>query len=227
MYKFLKNSQLKKRVRQSEQGFSVMELLISTGITVGIITMSLQLLNQSQNLFQKQSGRMTAQSRARKVINLITADVRATGLLPNLDPGGNVVPGLAGAYKDRIQMVGDRNSDGAVNEVTATSSNDNITYYLNARKLYRVAPNDTEFQTAVMAENVSKLEFRYYGRSDGELANYELTPPVGGTLDFNNRYKVKQIDMIVTVDIIEGKTINGSVTLSSPITLRSRLLDGH
>ena len=227
MYKILKNSQWKKRVRQSEQGFSVMELVISTGITVGIITMSLQLLNQSQNLFQKQSGRMTAQSRARKAINLITADVRATGLLPNLDPGGNLVPGLAGAFKDRIQMVGDRNSDGRVDATNTTSGNDNITYYLNARKLYRVAPNDTEFQTAVMAENVSKLEFRYYGRLKGELTNYELAPPVGGTLSFTDRSKVKQIELIVTVDIIEGKTINGSVTLSSPIALRSRVLDGH
>lgn len=210
-----------RRPRHNEQGFSVMELLISTGITVGIITMSLQLLNQSQNLFQKQSGRMTAQSRARKAINLITADVRATGLLPSVDPGG-VIPGLAEAYKDRIQMLGDRNSDGSVTGTSASNSNDNITYYLNSRKLYRVAPNDTEFQTAVMAENISKLEFRYYGITDNELE-----PPLGGTLSFNNRFLVKRIDVIVTVDIIEGKTINGSVTLSSPIALRSRTMDGH
>ena len=210
-----------RRPRHNEQGFSVMELLISTGITVGIITMSLQLLNQSQKLFQKQNGRINAQSRARKAINLITADVRATGLTP-ISVTAGVIPGLAEAYSNRIRMYGDRQGDGTFGSNVATNGNDDISYYVASRRLYRVAPNDTEFGTAVMASNISLLSFRYYN-----AAGVEFVPAAGSSLTQTERFQVARIDIVVTVDIIEGSKINGSITLESPIALRPRIMDGY
>ncbi len=226
MYKILKISRWKKSdqqpvLRRVEQGFSLMELLISTSITVGIIAMSLQLLNQSQKLFQKQSGRMNAQSRARKAINLITSDVRATGLTP-ISVTAGVIPGLAEAYSDRIRMYGDRQGDGTFGSNIATNGNDDITYYVASRRLYRVAPNDTEFGTAVMASNISLLSFRYYNAAGGEFV-----PAAGSSLTQTERFQVARIDIVVTVDIIEGSTVNGSITLESPIALRPRIMDGY
>ncbi len=225
MYKIIKNSRWRKPVRRnackSEQGFSVLELLISTGITIGIIGMSLQLLNQSQKLFQKQSGRMTAQSRARKVINLITTDVRATGLTP-ISVTAGVIPGLDEAFSNKIRMYGDRQGDGTFGSSIATNGNDDISYYVTSRKLYRVAPNDAEFGTAVMAENVALLTFRYY-----DATGNEFVPASGLSLTQSQRFQVARIDVIVTVDIIEGNTINGSITLESPIALRPRIMDGY
>jgi Tfp pilus assembly protein PilW len=225
MYKILKISPWKKpdqrRSRQREQGFSLLELLISTSITVGIIGMSLQLLNQSQKLFQKQSGRISAQSRARKAINLITSDVRATGLTP-ISVTAGVIPGLAEAYSNRIRMYGDRQGDGTFESGNATNGNDDISYYVTSRKLYRVAPNDTQFGTAVMADNISLLSFRYY-----DAAGNEFVPAAATSLTQSQRFQVARIDMIVTVDIIEGSTITGSVTLESPIALRPRIMDGY
>lgn len=226
MYKILKISRWKKSdqqpvLRRVEQGFSLMELLISTSITVGIIAMSLQLLNQSQKLFQKQSGRMNAQSRARKAINLITADVRATGLTP-ISVTAGVIPGLAEAYSNRIRMYGDRQGDGTFGSTIVTNGNDDISYYVTSRRLYRVAPNDTEFGTAVMANNISLLSFRYYN-----AAGVEFVPAAGSSLTQTERFQVARIDIVVTVDIIEGSKINGSITLESPIALRPRIMDGY
>ena len=233
MYKILKISRLKKpkqlRVRHIEQGFSLMELLISTSITVAIIGMSLQLLNQSQTLFQKQSGRISAQSRARKAINLITSDVRATGLMP-VGVSIGLVSGVAEGCSNRIRMLGDRKGDGSINNNgSGNNSNDDITYSVADRKLRRYAPNDPEFGDAVMAENISKLEFKFYDKSSNLLPfDDTLTnPTIGPQLSVANRKIVARIDVIITMDIIEGKTITGSVTLESPIALRQRVMDGY
>ncbi len=208
--------------RKVDQGFSLLELLISTSITVVILLMGMQLLDQSQKLFQSQSARMKAQSRARKAVNLITSDVRATGLTP-ISVSTGVVPGLAEAYTNRIRMVGDRKGDGSYSSTGGTDANDDITYYVSdTKKLYRVAPNDPEFGTAVMALNVSNLNFRYYN-----AAGTELVPATGSSLTQTERFQVTRIDLSATVDIVEGGKTFGSVSVASPIALRPRIMDGY
>ena len=57
--------------RAGEQGFSMLELLVSLGITLTVMSLSMSLLFQGQRMFRSERTTQSAQALARKAINLI------------------------------------------------------------------------------------------------------------------------------------------------------------
>lgn len=214
----------KQRPRQkAEVGFSLLEFLISTSITLVVTGLGLSLLSQGQTMFSSQGAALKSQSQARKTLNLMTSDLRATGCSPVTITAGNT-PGLLSATTNSIRIIGDRKGNGTTNAVSADDANDDVTYSQVNSYITRSAPNDPDYQNtaATLTDQVKSLSFRYFDRE-----GTELTPPTGGSLNADQRAQVVRVLVTLTIDIVESGKSTRTLTMESPITLRNRILDGY
>ena len=76
-----------------EAGFSLLEVLVATAITVGVGAATFQLFHQNERIFRDQSLRLEMQQGARLIASQIADDVRMTGQgIPTL-LGDTILPG--------------------------------------------------------------------------------------------------------------------------------------
>jgi Tfp pilus assembly protein PilW len=217
-------AELKSRKRRgagNEGGFSLVEFLIGSTITLSAVALSFTLLDQGQTAITAQRAKTTAQTRARKVLNLMTADIRVMGCTPTPITAGTT-PGLLSATANSIRIVSDRTGNGTTNAVSEDDANDDVTYTFTNKTVLRSAPNDSAYSntTAVLTNEISSMTIQYYDSS-----GIELVPPTGGTLDSDNRSQVARINILATIEIIEKGRVVGTVTVDNPIALRNNILD--
>jgi Tfp pilus assembly protein PilW len=213
-----------KSLRQgTEAGFSLLEFLVSTSITIIVVGLGLSLLSQGQGMFSSQGAALKSQSQARKTLSLMTVDLRVTGCSPVTITAG-VTPGLISASATSIRIVGDRKGNGTTNVVSDDDANDDVTYSQVNSFITRYAPNDPVYANtaATMTDQVQGLTFRYFNR-----AGTELIPPAGGSLNAEERAQVVRVHIILTIEILETGKATQTLTMESPITLRNRVLDGY
>ena len=209
--------------RNTEAGFSLLEFLVSTSITIVVMGIGLSLLSQGQGMFSSQGAALKSQSQARKTLSLMTVDLRATGCSPVTITAGTT-PGLISASATSIRIVGDRKGNGTTNVVSDDDANDDVTYSQVNTYVTRYAPNDAVYANtaATMTDQVRSLAFRYFNR-----AGTELIPPAGGSLNAADRAQVVRVHIILTIEILETGKAAQTLTMESPITLRNRVLDGY
>lgn len=213
----------KRRIRSAQAGFSLLELLVGTSLSIVVMGLGLGLLTQGQAMLSNQGANLKSQSLARKTLNLMISDLRATGCSPVTVTAGTQ-PGLITATATSLRIVGDRTGNGTTNAVSDDDANDDVTYSQVNSFITRYAPNDTAYQgaAATMTDQVRSLSFRYFDKN-----GTELIPPSGGSLDATNRANVIQIRVTLTIEIQETGKATKTLTMESPITLRNRTLDGY
>ncbi len=207
--------------KHREKGFSLVEFLAGSTITLTVVAVSFSLLSQGQTMVITQRAKTTAQARARKVMNLMSTDIRTAGCAP-ADITSGTTPGLLMATVSSIRIVSDRSGNGTTNQVTEDDANDDVTYSYSNKSVLRSAPNDPAYQNvpAVLANEIKSFTIRYYN-SAGE----ELIPPTNGTLNAENRAKVTRVNLISVIEINEQGKETGTVTIDNPIALRNSILD--
>jgi type II secretory pathway pseudopilin PulG len=211
------------RRQQAEAGFSLLEFLVSSSVTLVVMGLGLSLLSQGQAMFASQGAALKSQSQARKTLNLMTSDLRATGCAPVTITAGTT-PGLISASATSIRIVGDRKGNGTTNVVSEDDVNDDVTYSQVNSYITRYAPNDAAYQNtaATLTDQVKSLSFRYFDKN-----GTELIPPAGGSLDAANRANVVRIHVTLAIDIVETGKAAKTLTMESPVTLRNKVLDGY
>ena len=170
-----------------------------------------------------QRAKTTAQARARKVMNLMSADIRTTGCAP-ADITAGTVPGLITATVNSIRIVSDRSGNGTTNQVNEDDANDDVTYSYSNKSVLRYAPNDPAYQNApaVLSTEVRSFTIRYYD-NEGQ----ELVPPADGGLSAANRALVARVNLTATVEVSENGKVTGTITIDNPVALRNSILDAN
>jgi type II secretory pathway pseudopilin PulG len=126
--------------------------------------------------------------------------------------------------KNAISFGVDLNADGVINDYNAATMLEQITYFRQGQTLYRGRKQD---QGAPLAENVSSLEFTYYGSNpvfdldaDGVVEESELNPPDGlGTWTNGELANVTRVVILLTV--ADGGV---SQTYTSDVLLRNKVV---
>lgn len=213
---------LTRRQKRSEKGFSLVEFLIGSTITLGAITLSFTLLDQGQSTLTTQRAKTTAQSRARKVLNLMTTDIRATGGKPTTITAGTT-PGLISASATSLRIVSDRTGNGTTNVVGTDDANDDVTYTFNStnKTLSRFAPNDSAYNntSVVLTNEIQSLTIRYYDETGTELST------TGGELNATARGQVARVTLTAVLEVVEKGIVTGTTTIDNPIALRNNILE--
>jgi type II secretory pathway component PulJ len=199
------------------------ELLVSIALTLTVLGLGMSLLHQGQTMFRSERATQSAQALARKALNLMATDIRATGSAPATITSG-VQPGLLIASAQSLRLVADRKGNGTTDWLGEADANDDVTYSLTNGTVTRHAPNDPDYQNApvMLASQVRQLGFRYFDR-----VGNELVPPTGGSLEAAARANVVRIHVLLTVEIAAPGEAAKLVRLESPVTLRYKIFDGH
>ncbi len=207
----------------NQRGFSLLETLVSLVITVTVFSIAMSLLYQGQRMFRTERATQSAQALARKAINLLTTDLRATGCSPVTVTSGEM-PGLLEASATRLRLIGDRKGNGTTNLRGEEDANDDVTYNFSGGTVTRQAPNDPDYQnsTVVLVNQVQQFTFRYFDR-----VGREIVPPTGESLDEAMRTNVVRIHIYLSIEIVESGEPTKIESLDSPVTLRYKLFDGH
>lgn len=223
MKNIIRNRTGRKQVtgNSGEKGFSLVEFLIGSTITLAVVAGSFTLLDQGQTVIVSQRAKTTAQARARKMLSLMTTDLRTTGCAPTILTAGET-PGLLIATANSIRIISDRNGNGTTNQVSDDDANDDVTYSFSNKVLLRYAPNDSAYNTrpAVLSNELSSLTIRYY-----DSAGEELVPSSESGLDTDARAKVARVNISATIEVIEKGKVTGTMTIDNPIALRNNILD--
>jgi Tfp pilus assembly protein PilW len=85
-----------KRTRYAACGFSLVEVLVATAITVGVGAMVFQLFHQNERIFRDEAVRMEMQQSARMLVSQIGDDIRLAGQAIPPALGEVVLPGSTG-----------------------------------------------------------------------------------------------------------------------------------
>ena len=91
-----------------EAGFSLLEVLVATAITVGVGAATFQLFHQNERIFRDQSLKLEMQQSARLIASQVADDVRMTGQgIPAL-LGDAILPGSGASLEPphRFQRYG-------------------------------------------------------------------------------------------------------------------------
>jgi type II secretory pathway component PulJ len=107
--------------------------------------------------------------------------------------------------KDRISFGVDLNGDGVINDYSAGTLLEQITYYVQGNTLYR---GRRQGQGVPLAENVQSIEFTLYGSNplldvdaDGVVEESELNPPDGqGPWSLGELANVTRAVIVLTVE---------------------------
>jgi type II secretory pathway pseudopilin PulG len=215
----------RRRLKNREKGFSLIEFLVGSAVTLAAVTISFSLLDQGQTAITTQRARATAQVRARKVLNLMTADIRATGSSPGNFTAG-LAPGLLYASANQIRMISDRTGNGTTNQNNEEDANDDVTYiYDSANKtISRHAPNDPAYKgtATILTNEIQSLTIKYYNKM-----GTELVLPTGGVLDEESRDQVTKMNITAVIEIVEKGKVTGTVTIDNPIAIRNYVIAGY
>src|SRR5438552_2599315 len=81
---------------RGDSGFSLVEVLVATAITIGIGSIVFQLFHQNERIFRDEAVLMEMQQTARMVVSQIGDDIRIAGQGVPPELGEVVLPGSSG-----------------------------------------------------------------------------------------------------------------------------------
>jgi len=179
----------------SDSGFTLIELLITMAIVSVVLTAVISMYTGLSRSYVTETARATAQQDIRSGIALMTQDIRLAGL----DPLGTAGGGLTLNNATDIQIIADRDYDGAV-----TAGNmEQIRYFLSGNQLIQELDGVADNPPTVLVDNVSALGFNITFDND-------TVPPTPLMVDIN-----------LTVTAPAGRSSTITRTLTERVKLRN------
>ena len=161
--------------KRSEQGFSLLELLIAVSIVLVVMGVTSGLLSGSFNVRARENQRSDALADSQRALNIMTREIANSGFglsdngIVAVDSGMNAIRVRANLNafdrKATSLLVNDRNED-----VKYSLWTDNGASYIVRLDI------GTQNQTTVLANRVDSLKIRYYA---SKIA-YTMSPAVAG-----------------------------------------------
>ena len=221
-------------LRGGEEGFTMVELLISilvSMIVLAAISATFVIQNKS---YAKQEQVVDVQENARAALQLMTKEL----LMAGYDPTGEAGAGILVADADKVQFTMDRNGDGETDgALSDDDTNEDITYTLNADydRVTREVPGSG---AQPIGESIQSLSFKYFDSDDNELTgsfdleeitrvSVELEPLFPQSLSFDVRGDGTYKDFIrlahagaVRACEVAARVLSPSYAFASPRTLK-------
>ena len=151
-------------IRTSQNGFSLLELLVAAALTVGLMGVIFFIANQNQGLFVTESGVVDMNQNARTAMDMLTRDIQSAGMgLPTGLPGDNLAAiyyiSGAGEDPDAVMML---NGDPFAPTALVTSNN-GLNFVVNR-------PPEVPVPTPVSGSN---QVYNYIGEDNVQRAIYD------------------------------------------------------
>lgn len=200
----------KRRENKTSSGFSIVELLIATTITLVILSLVSTLFSKSLSTRQRESSRTDALTAAQAALNVMSREISNSGY-------GLVDNGIVFADSNPQKLHFLSNITNTNNNVT--DPRENITYFFDPATesilRYDAHGNGVNSpQTSIIINRISSVNFQYFDYTDSNS-----TPTINNTPTFKTgRIRVK---ITVKLEDVQGQTSNQNVVLISDVTLRN------
>jgi prepilin-type N-terminal cleavage/methylation domain-containing protein len=161
--------------KRSEQGFSLMELLIAVSIVLVVMGVTSGLLSGSFNVRARENQRSDALADSQRALNIMTREIANSGF--GLSDNGIVaVDSGVNAIRVRANL---NAFDGKATSLLVNDRNEDVKYSLwtdNGASYIVRLDIGMQNQTTVLANRVDSLKIRYYASK----ISYTMSPAVAG-----------------------------------------------
>jgi type II secretory pathway pseudopilin PulG len=194
-----------KRINR-EEGFSLVELLISMSVTLGLLAIVSAILASAMGTRARQSQKTDALASARAALQIISREVAQSGY--GLSNNGIV---LGDSDNKRIHFRNNRiNTD-----LLTDDPGEDVTFFFEptTKSIVRYDRFGT-YPTSVVVNGISDVTFRYFDYPEDNSGAVEVAAPTRST---------GRVTVTVTVlmNPVSGQLLNETVQFSSDITLRN------
>jgi|GEM_PF-1761223 len=173
---------------ESQRGFSLMELLISTALLTIILGLTFNMLPRDQKSFDAEQASADAQQNARFAINRLAEIIRGAGNNPagistinsvlgvgitggTVDPNGNIVGGTTIRIKSDLN--GNKNlTDTISSDADVVISSEDVSIYRSGTNIVMVDNNSSTIPVP-LAEDIQDLKFDF--SPDQKLVTVHVT----------------------------------------------------
>jgi prepilin-type N-terminal cleavage/methylation domain-containing protein len=182
------------QTKSSQNGFSLIELVIAMTITLTIMGLSASLLASGFNVRSREDRKSDAIADVQRALNIMTREISNTGMklpsgLPAVASNGIVTNDTD---SESIRVVSNLNglpdpANGYTEDTDVTDADEDIKFLMyvdsaiGQRYIVRYEKNGSN-QTTVLANRVDSLIFRYYD----EKVTYDTTINASGQCDITN-----------------------------------------
>jgi prepilin-type N-terminal cleavage/methylation domain-containing protein len=224
--------------KRSEQGFSLMELLIAVSIVLVVMGVTSGLLSGSFNVRARENQRSDALADSQRALNIMTREIANSGF--GLSDNGIVA---ADSGVDSIRVRANLNAfDRKATSLLVNDRNEDVKYSLwsdNGASYIVRLDIGTQNQTTVLANRVDSLKIRYYASK----ISYTMAPAVGGvpscdittgSAEVTQKSEAKYLVMSLCVELSARGQLGSSgyqpksrVQLVSDVTLRNADINNY
>lgn len=202
---------LKIEKSQSKKGFSLIELLIAMTVTLVVLALISTLFAAAMNTRKRESQRTDALTSAQAALNVMSREIANSGY--GISIAGQTNNGIVLADSDsktihfRANLV---NSD-----LTTSSPGEDLTYFYDSatKSIVRYDPNDNP-KTSVIVNRISDVTFTYFNYAGSNSLGTQTAVP---SIDTGR----VRINVSVTLDPLQGQSVNQFVKFTSDVTLRN------
>jgi prepilin-type N-terminal cleavage/methylation domain-containing protein len=208
--------------KRGQDGFSLLELMISMAIMLILMGVVTSLLSRSLGVRARESQHTDALTSAQAALNVMSREIANAGFGIYTGAGAKLASnGIVAADSNASQIHFRANvyNDGLVNTTSGVLTTDDpgedITYYFDAssNSIVRFDPNDTQ-QTSVIVNKISAVTFTYFDYVGTSSAGVQTATPTANTGRI-------QITVRVQLDAIQGQANPNNVQFTSDVTLRN------
>lgn len=196
-----------KKHRASDQaGFSVIEILVSTALTLALMATVFSLNRTQLQALRRQAVQLDIQSTARDVVDLFAREVRRASMDPTC---GGAFEGIATAKSHEIRFQSDLNGNGVID-----GTNEDITYQFVKHQTIIRTEGDT---SDTLLEDIDLHGHLNYFDGDGNN--------LGSTLDEAERAEVRRISFRLSLEDTRTHPDGSPATeayVTTDINLRNR-----
>jgi type II secretory pathway pseudopilin PulG len=202
-----------KRKNKNEHGFSMMELVIATTVTLVLMSVVALLMSRSFGVRSRESSRTDALTSAQAALNVMSREIANSGygLSSSYDTVHDNGIVLADSYSTRLRV----RSNHINHNTTISDPGEDVTYYYDAgaQSIVRHDPFQTP-STTYLVNRISSVTFTYYNYSGSNSTPTITSTPTAET----SRIEIK---VTVMLDPVQGQPNGQTVSLKSDVTLRN------
>ena len=222
------------RVASAEAGFSLIELILSMGLTLFVMGAAFSLLAAAFGVRAREDDRTEALSNARRAMHVMTREIASAGFnLPDVAtlPPNGIVAAQSGLTSVRVLA-----NHGGANATQPTDEGEDVLYRFatdpatGRQIILRHDYNDTGTQqTSLVVDDVTSLRIRYFDRRvDYVAAACDVNVTTVGVTDSADVTRAKYVVVTICVNLPQVGEPGGEsykpasrVQLTSDVTLRN------
>jgi len=198
------NSSLSKSAPVGQQGFSLVELLISMLLSLIILGVGILTYSGGMQSREEENGRTDALTSAQAALNVISREIANSGF--GLTSNGIVV---GDSNLDTIRVRANISAD----DLATDDDSEDITYFYEPDS-QSILRHDPQMGTSAVVNRVSRVEFQYYDRNTTTGDVVLVNTPGPNTIQVRIRLWVELADA-------SGQAIGDRVEFASRVTLRN------